>query len=56
MRHPSFASGRLATTLVLALLALTRSGAHSTAQVAALPVTAGIAVVTSFSGIDPSTK
>jgi hypothetical protein len=56
VRHPSFASGRLAATLVLALLALTLSGAHSTAQVATLPVTAGIAVVTSFSGIDPSTS
>src|SRR4029453_18518845 len=56
VRHPSFASGRLAATLVLALLALTLSGAHSPAQVATLPVTAGIAVVTSFSGIDPSTS
>ena len=31
-------------------------GVQSTAQVATLPVTTGITVVTSFSGIDPSTS
>ncbi len=56
MRHPSFASVRLAATLVLVLLALTLSGAHSTAQVTTLPVTAGIAVAPPFTGIAPSSS
>ena len=55
MRHPGFACARLAAALVLALLALTLSGAHSTAQVTTLPVTAGIAVAP-FTGIDPSSS
>jgi len=54
VRHPSFASVRRAATLVL--LALTLSGAHSTAQVTTLPVTAGIAVAPPFTGIDPSSS
>ena len=53
MRHPGFASVRLAATLVLALLALTLSGAHSTAQVTTLPVTAGIAVAPHSPGSTP---
>ena len=56
MRYPGFAHLRLVSTLVLALVALMLPGAQSTAQVATLPVTTGITVVTSFSGIDPSTS